>query len=156
MAELVLNDVLHLTYPEGFHIMTNEELKEMAFVQKGPGECLFDPARHMMISFGWRKGSGFSYIRLKAKEIAHHDEKLVRQSMWKDRYSFECFSSRTIGGEQAEGFCYNYQDQKHNMSAESIVLKHNKFFYYFHVHTRSSVRGENLALWEDMLRNMHF
>ena len=48
MKEVLLNEELALTYPEGFAAPGEEEMQKLQFLNKGPGEVLFDPDRHIM------------------------------------------------------------------------------------------------------------
>lgn len=153
---MTLNNEMILTCPEGFHVMDGEELSRLNFLKKGDGECLSDPDRHIIISIGWRKAKGFSHFRVKAEEIAHHDEKLIARSMKDLSYCLDDFRTGEIGGEKFGGFRYTYVAQSIGMIAESIVLKHNKTFYYLHIYTREALKTENLRLWEEMLQGIRF
>ena len=53
-----VNEALLVSCPEGFHVMTEEERGKLKMLTDGPGICLSDPERHIMISVGYR-GIGF-------------------------------------------------------------------------------------------------
>ena len=49
-----INDKLTLTFPEGFHVMDDEEKKTLRFLENGPGEALADPEHHIIVTIGWK------------------------------------------------------------------------------------------------------
>lgn len=156
METITLNNELNLTCPKGFHLLSEAELEEMGYTKKGPGESISDEEGITVISFGWRSAKGFSFVFLKAADIAHHDEKLVMKQMKDYGYLLDGFTTRQIGGENAESFRYGYNFNSERMAGESLVLKHNKTFYYIHFHTKDKLKAEQSALWEELLRSVTF
>ena len=48
MGNIELNNDLKLSYPDGFHVMTEEELKKYKYFEGAPGFCIEDPERHII------------------------------------------------------------------------------------------------------------
>ena len=68
-------------------------------------------------------------------------------------YGYECkgFSKRTIAGEKAVGFGYEYTAKDVAMYAESYVVKRGKIFFYLHFYGRQSAKDESLEIWDKIL-----
>ena len=41
------NNSLHLSFPDGFHVMDYDERKNLKMIEEGPGECLTNPEKHI-------------------------------------------------------------------------------------------------------------
>lgn len=59
--------------------------------------------------------------------------------------------NRVIANENAEGLGYEYTAQGIHMYGESYVIKHEKYFFYFHFYTRIEFKEENRLIWDEML-----
>ena len=148
---ITLNNHFRLSYPDGFHVMDEKEREKLNFLLEGPGEVLTDPERHIMISIGWKVPGGLTSMLVSVKDAAKSMEARVRKPMRSYGYQANGFVTKTVGGENAEGFCYEYEAQGTGMYAESYVLKHKRVFYYLHFYARRKLKDENLGIWAAML-----
>ncbi|MBR3154478.1 MAG: hypothetical protein IKF10_05695, partial [Lachnospiraceae bacterium] len=64
------NSTLHLSFPDGFHVMDNDERQKLNMLADGPGECLTDPDRHIIISIGWKELGLFPALLVSVKDAA--------------------------------------------------------------------------------------
>ncbi len=151
MENILLNNELNLSYPEGFHVLDDEERNRLTFFEDGPGVCLSDPERHIMMSVGWKQAGGFAAMVLNSKDVAKNMEAKIRKPMKQFGYRLEGFVSREVGGKQANGFRYEYEAQGIGMFAESLAVKMNKTIYYIHFYARTALKAESLPIMEDIL-----
>ena len=133
------NNTLSLTFPDGFHVMNNDERKKLKMLADGPGECLTDPNRHIIISIGWKE------------DAADNSQKTISQAMQPYGYRFRETFAEDIGGESAPGFSYEYEAQGIAMHGETCVIKHNKVLYYLHIYMRRELKEESTKIWKDIL-----
>ena len=147
MNSVIFGDKLTLLYPDGFHIMGSTEKGNMQFFGDSEGECLSDPERHMLISVGKKSIGSISALLLSANDEAKKTEKIIRKPMSSYGYQLDGFTSRKIGAEKAEGFCYNYESQGIGMYGESYVVKYDRTFYYLNLYARRELKSENLDVW---------
>lgn len=70
MERMTLNNELQFPVPEGFHVMDEEEMSGMTMLAAGPGVCLKDPERHMVVSVGYKKAGLLTSKMLSQKDIA--------------------------------------------------------------------------------------
>ena len=85
-----LEDKLFLEYPEGFHELDKDERKGLVLLEDGPCLCLFDQEKHILISIGWKKLSGFSSMMLRTADIAANMAKQIKAGM-------QAFAYRQLG-----------------------------------------------------------
>lgn len=57
MGSTQLNNEMNLQYPDGFKIMSEEELRKHKFYEEAPGFCINDPDRHIVLSVSWRQAT---------------------------------------------------------------------------------------------------
>lgn len=151
METVHLNNELKLTYPDGFHVMDQAELGKYQFYSEAPGWCINDPDRHIMASVSWKQVPGIFARMLKIKEVAKSMEGQMAQAMKAYGYRLDEFVSRTPGGKEAEGFCYEYSVQETGMSGISLAIKNKNTFYYVHMYYRSALKEESLPVLDDIL-----
>ena len=149
MTRITIN-ALTITYPEGFHEMTDAEKAGLNFYKDGPGACLSDPDRHMIVTIGWMK-SGIASLMFSEKEAARSAEGKISKPMAAYGYCLEGFSDMKLGGENASGFRYHYRSGETDMSAEMLVMKYKKVFYYLNFYARTGLLEESRKIWQEML-----
>ncbi len=145
---IVLNDTVKLFYEDGFHVMDDSELAKLRSPWQGPMQGLSDPARHIMITIGWKPVGNVLSMLLKPKDIAKKMESDIRKAMKAYDYRPQGFLTKEIAGQKAEGFAYEYEAEATSMYGESIVLKHGKEAYYFHYYSSALLRWENQKFWD--------
>ena len=150
MQETLLNETLRVPIPEGFHQMTEEETRKLRTLEAGPGVCLSDPRRHILVSMGWKRVGALVSFLLNPKDIATNAEKQAHKAMESHGYRCLGFSSRQIAGARAEGYRYTYTANGVGMVSETFAAKIGKTIYYFHFYARSA--GEaSFDVWSALL-----
>ena len=153
METALLNNELNISYPDGFHVMDQSELSAYNFYAAAPGWCINDPDRHIMVSVAWKQIPGLFAKMLKTKEVAKSMEGQMAQAMKAYDYRMDEFVSRTPGGKEAEGFCYQYKVQETEMSGMSFSIKNKNTFYYIHMYYRSALKDQSLPVLEEILNS---
>ena len=148
---MTLNDRLTLSWPDGFHVMNEEERKKLTFYGDGPSEVISDPDRHIIVSVGWKPLGGFAGLLLGARDIAKDMEKKLSRPMQAYGWRSGGACTKTVGGEKAEGFSYEYETQGIGMYGESYAVKHGKALYYLHFYARKALQSESLKVWDAIL-----
>ena len=152
MAQTItFHQKLKLTFPEGFREMSQAERGNLTMIAEGPGSCLTDPERHIIVSVGWRPLGRWTSLILSAKDAAKNMAGSIRNAMAPYGCRVTRASGKRIDGEGAEGVCFDYTVQEIGMYGESYVVKRDRVFYYLHVYVREEAKGESLNLWEEIL-----
>ena len=148
---MLLNNELSISFPEGFNEMSLEERKKLKLLAEGPGVCLSDPERHMIVSIGWKPLGLLPRLILNTSDIAAQTAKAIRQAMTPFSYRGEKAVEKKLGGLTAKGISYQYDAEGVEMTGETLAVKSKKTLYYFHVYTRTALLEENQALWDTLL-----
>ncbi|MBQ1467757.1 MAG: hypothetical protein IIZ27_04700 [Solobacterium sp.] len=151
----VLNQELMISVPEGFHVMSEEELSKLNHYGQIPNWCVSDPDRHIILSVSWKK-SGFASLLLNTAEVAKKMEGEIHRLLASYGYTLKEFISEDIGGISADGFRYSYTAQNVPMIGESLSVKKGKVFYYIHGYLREELQEESLRTLEEIFRTCHW
>ncbi len=152
MEKITLNDTLELTFPDGFRKLTEAEMKQQAITQSGPGVCLKDEDRHIVVSLGWRR-TGLLDALLNGKDLTKSAQGRIANVMRPYGYQLTGYLNRQAGGESISGFGYTYTAQNIAMEGECCAVKKDKTVYYLHFYARKAFRDEAFRLWEEILKN---
>ena len=153
METALLNNELNLAYPDGFRVMSKEELSGYNFYSEAPGWCVNDAERHIMVSVSWKQVPSLFAKMLKVKDVAKSMEGQMAQAMKAFQYKLVEFTARTPGGKEAEGFRYDYTVQDTGMSGESLCVKNRNTFYYLHFYYRTALKEESMAVVDEILQS---
>ena len=154
MSTTQLNNELNLTYPDGFKVMTPEDLKQYKFFEEAPGFCINDADRHIIISVSWRQSNPFVAMLVSSADIAKNMEAKIRKPMGQYGYTLEGFMSREVGGKTADGYRYAYEVKGIGMVGESLSLKSGGNFYYIHSYFRQELREPSLQVLDKVFTSV--
>ena len=150
MGSTQLNNEMNLQYPDGFKIMSEEELRKHKFYEEAPGFCINDPDRHIVLSVSWRQANPFVAMLAGTKEVAQSMESKIRKPMRKFGYRLEEFMTREVGGKPADGYRYTYTVQGTGMMGESLSVKSGSNFYYIHSYFRQELKEDSLKMLDEI------
>ena len=150
MNRLNWNDEFFMELPEGFVLMSEEDLKAAGLKTGGNILGARNQARHLLISGGW-KNAGLLRMLLNEKDAEENSEREILKAMKPYGGTLSERLRREIGGLNAEGFSYGYTAQDIPMTAEMYVIKSGSTFCYFYGYYRTEGKAEGHALWNEML-----
>ncbi len=153
--DVVLNQELMISIPEGFHVMSEEELSRLNHYGQIPNWCVSDPDRHIILSVSWKK-SGFASFLLNTAEVAKKMEGEIHRLLSSYGYELKGYITENLGGVSADGFRYSYIAQDVLMIGESLSAKKGKVFYYIHGYLREELQEESLRTLEEIFRTFHW
>ncbi len=156
MKQILLNDKLSLTYPDGFDTPSLEEIEKLQFLNKGPGEILSDPERHLLATAAYRTISGLQAMLLNINDIGKKDAKLIADAMAKYSCRMGEVQSTTVAGEKAISYSYHYTAEDVEMFGESIEMKNGKDIYYLHFYGRAENEEKVRGLIEEVIASAAF
>ena len=153
--DVVLNQELMISIPEGFHVMSEEELSKLNHYGQIPNWCVSDPDRHIILSVSWKK-SGFASLLLNTVEVAKKMEGEIHRLLSSYGYELKGYITANLGGVSADGFRCSYIAQDVPMIGESLSAKKGKVFYYIHGYLREELQEESLRTLEEIFRTCHW
>lgn len=145
------NNSLHLSFPDGFHVMDYDERKNLKMIEEGPGECLTNPEKHIIISIGWKELSFLPSLLVSARDASDNAQKAIQSAMQPYGFQFRETFTENIGGENASGISYEYEAQNILMHGETYVIKRKKVLYYLHLYFRRDSKEESTKIWKEIL-----
>ena len=151
MTEIILNNEWKLIFPDGFRVMDAEEKNRLNFIEKGPGECLTDPEKHITVSIAWKAAGFLASALLNTRALAQNMEAQTRKPMSAYGNQLEGFVSGNTGGKEFDGYRCRYEVQGTGMFAQSLVVRSKRTFYYLHFYCREAMREESLEILEEIL-----
>ena len=154
MERINLNNTLHLTFPEGFRKLNEEEMKQMRTVQQGPGVCLRNDDRHIIVSLGYRK-AGLLDALLNG-DLIKSAQNRISGAMRACQYHLTGYQSCRVGDKTAQSFQYTYTAQNTDMVGECCALQVGKTIYYLHFYVRKPFEDDGLRLWKEILESAAF
>ena len=151
MKDLLINNTYRLSYPESFFVMDPEERSRQNFLETGPGVCLSDPDKHILISIAWKKVGKLWYSLLKTKDLKKAMEACTVKPMQAFQIRTEEACEVTFCGIETGGFGFSYQVQDTDMAGRSYVMKDEGTLWYFHCYVREENREEGFRLFAEIL-----
>ena len=153
MKAVILNNELNFAYPDDFEVLSEDEIKEMNFIEKGEGICIRNKDKRILVSIGYKKVNGFASFILNDKDIIKKNEKIVSDAMKVNDYQLDDFLSRNVAGQLCQGFSYDYLVNDIKMHGETVLLKLKNNLYYINSYVRDENKEKTLSIIEDMYNN---
>lgn len=156
MNQVLVNNELSLSYPDGFHIMDGAELAQ-AYQNSNPNRWgIWDKDRHLIVSVFWHRTNRLLVSLADAKSVAKSTERKLRKGLKSHGYSFHGFYERELCGQRTHGFHYQYQVGDVVQSGETIILKHGSLCYTIYCYTRKDTQLAGDPVFEEILRSCSF
>ena len=156
MEQLLINDEMNITIPEGFTVLSAEQIAEMNYIDNPPQFCMRNEEKHIIFSIAYKKTNRFFAALLSAKDIAGSMEKGLEGPMAQFGYELEGYTSRKVGGKASTGFGYNYQVDDVGMHGAAYSVKTKGTFYYLYAYIRQESREEGLKTVTEILDGISF
>ena len=149
MNKVNLNEELNLFCPDGFRILSEEEITDQnCFSSEEEGIELVSNALSMTVLVSWKQLNAISAMMKNAKDIAKDMEPQVKETLEAQDYRLEGFREVLLGERSAYGFCYEYEADGFPMYGETFALKNNKNLYSFTLRMKMDTREEGLTEWK--------
>ncbi len=151
MEQIDLDGRVGLALPDGFHVMQEEERKNLRLIAEGEYKAFADPERHIISTVGWRDISFAAALLLSPSDAAQSAQRQIAHSMKDYGYALSGFLQKRICGKKTSGFIYTYKTGVTEMTGETYTLKNSKRIYFFNVYYRTFLSDESRKIWNDML-----
>jgi len=147
MSREVINGTVEIEVPDGFHVMSAEELRQ-AYRNEDPNRWgMWDKERHIIVTVMWKAYRGLLGLFLSdLKEVCKKNEQLNSKGYAGHGYRCDGFFSLSVDGQQAEGYRFSYRVGDAEQSAETILMRQGKTIYS----VTFAGRAENKAADQDV------
>ena len=154
MEQLTIGKGFALACPEGFRPLTGEEKDRLHMPESDDSLGLIWEEGRTVVSVGWKEVNALAGVLLRIISPVTSTEASVNQAMAGYGYKRETRLSRSIGGEQAEGFRYTYAAGDSPMVGETYVVRHGRSLTFFHAYLPAELREQGLMRWNELLDNV--
>ena len=155
MENIILNDSIRFSFPDGFRKMSEEELQPVRMDQSGPNVSLRNEDRHVIVSLGHRH-AGLLGAFLSDKDLIKNAQSRISSAMQSFGYRLTGYQDRVLAGKTIPSFQYTYTTQGVQMVGECCAMKANKTIYYLHCYVRQSCMEEGIQTWKEILETASF
>ncbi len=156
MEQFTVNNEMKFECPDGFRILSEEEVRQMNSLGGAPAYVLKNEDKHIIVSFACKEENGLAAMMVNAKDMVKKMADSLKKANQPYGYQQAEYFSRKFGSEKAEGLCYSYTVQGIGMNAQAMTVKHGKTFYYVYVYYRKSLKEESLPVIEEVLNSVTF
>ena len=158
MAKVLKSSKISIKCPDGFHVMTTEELKKNHMYTGIAQWCVTDPVRQLILSVTWKeKHSGLRGLvdnSLGTKEISREMQRKMAKGMRGFQYKLDGFTVWKLDGKRADGFLYHYTLQGLPMFGEYLAVKKDNLVYYLNYYAKADNEVESREIFKDMLASL--
>jgi len=155
MENIILNDSICFSFPDGFRKMSEEEQQPFRMDQSGPNVSLRDEDRHIIVSLGYRY-AGLMAAFLSDKDLIKNAQSRIASAMQSFGYRLTGYQDRVLAGKTISSFQYTYTTQGVQMVGECCAMKEGKTIYYLHCYVRQSCMEEGIQIWKEILETASF
>lgn len=132
MERQTINDIFTLQIPDGFEVLTEEDLRSMYINVGDPFNWgVRDMERHASIVAIWKKYPALLSWTLDLKAIVKKNEQMTGQVHAAHGYRFLEFFSMQAGEENAEGYRFCYDKEGTAMVCSNYLIKEGRTIYAF-------------------------
>lgn len=158
MVAASVNGELSVSFPSEFSVMEISELNQ-AFSTSNPNMWgIRSKVNHIILVITWHepKQAGFFKKVFSVREQAERAERIQRKIYKKGNYRLDGFFETVLGGREAHGYRYDYQNKDALQSAETIVFRQGPYSYTLYYYTRRGLATSNRKVYESILESITF
>ena len=159
MNSVVLSGGLRVTYPDGFVVMSEEDLLQV-YRKTFPGMWgIWDRNLHAALTVHPNDGGGASKLFGKVvstRDLAERAEKQARKSLKRKGYELGGFFETQIGGSEAQGFDYTYRAGDVVQMGKIVIARRDTLCYTIFSFERAEGNPEGHEAIEAILGSMAF
>ena len=156
MAEECINHDLNLMVPDGYRVMSAEEMKAM-FLDDNPNRwAMRNEAMHHTVAVFYHKSNPFLSMLADAKSIAESTELRLAEGLLSHQYRKGESFPLTVCGQKAYGFTYRYINHDVPTDGTVIVFKHGNICYTVYGYSAQEYTDANRPVFESICESMKF
>lgn len=153
MNNATINNEISLTYPDGFNVMSEDELsKYFGSPQNRWG--VFDAENHVILSVGWTKKKLLSFLVDAESAMIGAEARLSRNLVNYQRVT--SYKTKLGKKKKAKGIRFEYRvnDSVSIHVGDLVIFKHKKKIYSVYYICRKSKAAQVLPAFEEVLKSI--
>lgn len=129
MTSEKINGAFTLEIPEGFEVMSSEDLRKLYQNENADRWGMWDRERHILITVAWQRVNALLSFLADIKSVAKRNEQLIAKGYANNDYKMEGFFSSSAGNIHMEGYRFSYTLQGIPQKSETLLMKLEKNIY---------------------------
>ncbi len=151
MNEATVNNSIAVRYPDGFKVMTEEDLAKAYQDDHKTRWGIMDEGSHMVFCIYWNESNRILVALADTKTICKNTEANLRRMMDSREYELEGFRDLSIGGKKCPGFRHRYTLQDIRYVSDVVIMKKGNTCYTFYCYTKEECEAANRDVLEGIL-----
>ncbi len=156
MNTALINGVLNASYPEEFHVMDDKEMLEVYKNENPDRWCIRNKERGMILSVFWFKSFALLVKIADAKVAVRRIANTLEKALGNMNFERGDLYARSLCGQKAWGFSYEYTLNDVDQHCEVVMLKHKSSTYTVYYYSDKDKDEENRRLFEAFLGTLSF
>ncbi|MCR4839421.1 MAG: hypothetical protein K5897_10905 [Eubacterium sp.] len=165
MKNVVLNERMNLTIPDGFKDLSRAEVQEMTVCRgQAPMWNILNEEDHVLISASWVKSGWLASKLLNAKDMINSILKRTKATANEHPelgYTFSKVEEITLAGKKAYTYTCTYtsstkEGEKVDMIGEALVVKVENTFYIFQSCYREALKDQGVKELHEVYDSVRF
>ena len=154
MTSEKINGKLTLEIPEGFQLMSADDLFKLYKENKYDRWGIWDRDRHIVITVSWQRVPALTSFLADVKSIAKRNQQLAEKGYAGHNYRGEGQFSAEAGNAHLEGYRFSYDLQGVRQKAETLLMKYEKVIYNFTCVSREEGSAEAGELFRNFIAGL--
>jgi len=156
MAVERINRELNIMVPDGYRVMSAEEMTAM-FLDDNPNRwAMRNEANHHTVAVFYHKSNPFLSLLADTKSVAESTQLRLAEGLFSHQYQKGEFFPSTICGQKAYGFTYRYINHDVPTDGTVIVFKHGNICYTIYGYSAETYTAANRPVFEAICDSMKF
>ena len=132
MERQTINETFTLQIPDGFEVLTEEDLRKMYRNVGDPFKWgMRDPEKHVIMTVLWKQYPALLSWTLDLKAVVKKNEQLTGKAHAAHSYRFLEFFSMQAGDEHAEGYRFSYDKEGVTQVCSNFLVRDGRTLYAF-------------------------
>ena len=157
MSRETIGGAVEVEVPDGFCVMSAEELKQ-AYQSEDPNRWgMRNKERHIIMTVMWKAYHGLAGLFLSdLRAVCKKNEQLSSKGYAGHSYRCDGFFSLSVDGQPAEGYRFSYRIGDVEQSAETILIKQDKTIYSFTFAGRTENKAADREMFAGITAGIRF
>lgn len=156
MAVDRINKELNIIVPDGYRVMSAEEMTAM-FLDDNPDRwAMRNEANHHTVAVFYHKSNPFLSMLANAKSVAESTQLRLAEGLFSHQYQKGESFPLAMCGQKAYGFTYRYINHEVPTDGTVIVFKHGNICYTVYGYSAAEYTETNRPMFETICKSMHF
>lgn len=157
MKRQTINETFALQIPDGFEILTEEDLRKMYRNAGDPFRWgVRDTENHVIILALWKQYPALLSWTLDLKAIVKKNEQLTGKAHAAHGYRFLEFFSMQAGDEKAEGYRFSYDKEGMTQVCSNCLVRDGRTIYAFMCVGREENMETDRATFRRMMETLEY